>query len=380
MLLYPLYALLFADVGLSEAQISSLFLVWSLTGVLLEVPSGVWADVFSRRRLVTLAPLLKATGFALWTWWPSYGAFLAGFVLWGAGSALRSGTLQALVYAELARLGRSGSYARLVGRAEAGGDLAILLATGLAGPVFALAGYPAVGALSVLVCLGAALVASGLPDHRHHPPSGRAPADATSDEPPEAAPRETSTGMKEVWRRGVDAARRSPALRRALLLVSVLAAVDALDEYLPLLARSFGVDVARVPALLLLVSVGGLVGSWCAEYGQHRAPWLLVAGAASLALGALSGHPAGMVLVAVAFGIFQWAAVVADARLQDAVDDRARATLGSFAGLGTETVSLLIIGGFTLGALWTGPGPLMALCALPYGLLALRWATARRSP
>ena len=51
-LLYPVYALLFADTGLPLWQISSLFALWSLTAVVLEVPSGAWADTVSRRRLL----------------------------------------------------------------------------------------------------------------------------------------------------------------------------------------------------------------------------------------------------------------------------------------------------------------------------------------
>ena len=83
--------MLFAETGLSPAAISSLFVIWSVTGFVLEVPSGLWADVFSRRRLLVAAPLLSGAGFALWSFAPSYPAFAAGFVLWGAGSALRSG-------------------------------------------------------------------------------------------------------------------------------------------------------------------------------------------------------------------------------------------------------------------------------------------------
>ena len=100
-LLYPVYALLFADTGLSVWQMSSLFVLWSATGVLLEVPSGAWADAVSRRTLLVLGPLLGAAGFALWVTVPSYGAFAAGFVLWGARGALGSGALEALVYEEL---------------------------------------------------------------------------------------------------------------------------------------------------------------------------------------------------------------------------------------------------------------------------------------
>ncbi|BFO19842.1 hypothetical protein SHKM778_62300 [Streptomyces sp. KM77-8] len=151
-LLYPVYALLFSDAGLSVEQISSLFAVWSVTGVLLEVPSGVWADTVSRRLLLCAGPLLTGAGFVLWVAVPSYGAFAAGFLLWGAGGALASGALEALVHDELSRLGAAGRYARVMGRARAAGMVAVMAAMGLAGPVLAWGGHTAAGAASVLVC------------------------------------------------------------------------------------------------------------------------------------------------------------------------------------------------------------------------------------
>lgn len=140
-----MYAVLFADAGLSPAAISSLFVIWSVTTFALELPSGLWADVFSRRSLLAASPLLAGAGFGLWVLFPSYPAFAAGFVLWGAGSALRSGTVQALVYEELRRVGAARSYARLAGRSEAVGLLGVVAASAVAAPVLAAGGYRAAG-------------------------------------------------------------------------------------------------------------------------------------------------------------------------------------------------------------------------------------------
>src|SRR4051794_20622599 len=145
-LLYPLYTLRFARTGLSTGQISSLFVLWSLTTLTLEVPAGVWADAVSRRLPLCLGPLLGALGFGLWVVAPSYPVFAAGFVLWGAKSALVSGALEALVYDELSQDGEQDSFARVWGRAQGFGLAAVLLATVLASPVVTLGGYPAIGA------------------------------------------------------------------------------------------------------------------------------------------------------------------------------------------------------------------------------------------
>ncbi|MGP2438207.1 MFS transporter [Streptomyces sp. JW3] len=350
-LLYPVYALLFADTGLSIWQTSSLFALWSLTGVLLEVPSGAWADAVSRRLLLWLGPLLTSVGFALWVLIPSYPAFAAGFVLWGIRGALGSGALEALVYEELVRLGAADRYARLMGRARAAGLLAVMAAMGGAGPVFGYGGYPAVGAASVLVCLLTAAIATRFPEH--------------------PAPSGGGAGWAATLRAGLAAVRAGRSLRRALLLVPAVGAVwGALDEYTPLLVRETGVPDAEVPLLLLLIWTGATAGSLAAgpaeRLGDRGLAWLLTGSAAALAAGAGAGTPAALVLVAVAFGGFQLATVLADVRLQHRIEDAGRATLTSVASLGTGLATVLVYAGYAAVASHASHGTVFALFALVY--------------
>lgn len=364
-LLYPVYALLFADTGLSLWQISSLFALWSLTGVLLEVPSGAWADAVSRRLLLWLGPLLTAAGFALWVIVPSYGAFALGFVLWGARGALGSGALEALVYDELDRLGAAGRYARVMGRARAAGLVGVMAAMAAAGPVFAWGGYPAVGAASVLACLLTAATATRFPEHRR-------PAQEGDD------------GWAAALRSGLAAARGDRTLRAAVLLVPAVGAVwGALDEYTPLLVRETGVADAFVPYLLLLIwtgaTAGGLLAGPAERLGTRGLAALLTGAALALAAGALSGRPAGLVLVAVAFGGFQLATVLADARLQHRIEDTGRATLTSVAGLGTELGTVAVYGAYALLGGGAAHGTVFAVLAVPYLVTALLLACRART-
>jgi hypothetical protein len=384
-LLYPVYVVLFARTGLSAAEISSLLVIWSVTGFVLEVPSGVWADIVSRRRLLSAAPVLAGAGYALWTFLPSYPAFAAGFLLWGAGGALQSGTTQALVYEELKRLGATAAYARLIGRAEAASTIGQLAATGLAGPVLAAGGYQAVGVASVAACLLAAAVGRSLPEGREpgEPPpaaagghgsgsggsgGGGSGGGCTGRGGTGASWRRTYAG---VLRRGLAEARRTPPIRRGLMLVAVLWGVSAVDEYVPLLVQSTGVGPAWLTLLVGLVTAGYAVGGFLAGRGTRWVPGGLAAGAGCLAAGALAGRPAAIVLVAAGFAATQWAHAAAEARLQDHIGDGARATVTSLAGLGTEVVGVAVFSGYALGSLWLGPGPLLALAAVPYLIVAL---------
>ncbi|WCH95834.1 MFS transporter [Streptomyces moderatus] len=362
-LLYPVYALLFADTGMSLWQISSLFALWSITGVLLEVPSGAWADAVSRRRLLWIGPLLTAAGFALWVAVPSYWAFAAGFVLWGAGGALVSGALEALVYDELDRLGAADRYAGVMGRSRAARLLGTVSSIGLAGPVFARGGYAAVGAASFVACVLTAAVATRFPEHRV-----RVETD--------------DYGWAKTLRTGLAEVRGDRAVRGALLLVPAVAAVwGALDEYTPLLVRDIGVAEATVPYLIMLIWAGVTLGSLLTgpaeRLGTTGLAALLAASALALAVGAAARSLAGIALVSLAFAGFQLAEVLADVRLQHRIDESRRATLTSVASLGTELATVVTFGVYALLGTEAAHSTVFAVLALPYLVTASALARSR---
>ncbi|KOX08290.1 MFS transporter [Micromonospora profundi] len=377
-LLYPLYVVLFADTGLSVGQISSLFVLWSAAGIVFEVPSGAWADVVSRRLLLCLAPLVTGAGFALWVLVPSYPAFAVGFLLWGAGGALVSGALEALVFTELDRLGAAGRYARVLGRARTAGVLGVVVTGVLAGPVLAFGGYPAVGVATVFACQLAAAVATRFPEHRRT-------STVASDAPVSDQDDADDLGWWETMRAGVAQVRTHPPVRAAVLLVAVVAADwGALDEFTPLLALDTGVGAKAVPLLLLLlwagVTVGGLLAPAGERLGTRGYAALLALVAVALAGGALIGHPAGFVLIAVAFGAAQLATVLADARLQARITGTSRATVTSLAGMATDVLIIVTYAGYGLLATVASNAVAFALTAGAYLVVALVLVTQRRSP
>jgi hypothetical protein len=357
-LFFAVYALLFADTGLSLAQISSLFVIWSVVSMALEIPSGGWADVYSRRRLLALAAVIRGVGFLLWTVSPSYWAFALGFVLWGIRSALSSGTRDALLYDELAAVGAVDRYVLVSGRAATAALCSMFAAIGLASPALALGGYPLVGALSVLACLGSALCALSFP--------GR-PRVSTSDGL-------GWSGYVGMLRSGLAEARDHPGVRRAAWFAAAAPGFTALDEYLPLLARGTGAPSWAVPLLYLLPAAGmamaGVVAGRLAGLAPRRLAGLLAAAAGVLALGALWHVPAAFLLIGVSFGVLQLGIVLSNAWLQNAITGPARATVLSVANAGAEVCAVLVFGAYALGALWFSTPLLVAAFAVPLLLVA----------
>jgi Major Facilitator Superfamily len=360
------------------------------------VPSGALADTWSRRHLYAIGAALTGLGYAVWIIWPAYPGFALGFVLWGIGGAFASGTLEALVYDALLASGdrsargefRAGddrpagcdvpagdpppadgvasaagrAYARVMGRAGTAGILAMLAATLLATPAYAVGGYRLVGVASVAVVTLGGLLALRLP----------APTDGT----PEPV---TESDENRYWATLRDGLRESVRSRRvawAVVIAALVPGFTALDEYLPLLSRDKGAPTTVVPLLYALTAFAMTAGSALAgrfpALSGRRLAALLAAAAALLAAGAVVRSILGMVAVSASFGVLQFAMVLSETRLQEAVTGRARTTVLSVSGFLSEAFAVALYALFALDA------PLPALFALSAVPLAATAAAVAR--
>ncbi|WP_280471710.1 MFS transporter [Nocardia cyriacigeorgica] len=419
--LYAIYALLFADHGLNAGQISSLFALWSATAFLLEVPSGAWADTVSRRGLLVLSGVLLTLGFTLWTVLPSYLGFAAGFVVWGVSGALRSGTFEALLYDELSLRGEPSAFPRILGYTRAGTEIAVLIAILAATPLYLIGGYPLIGWVSVAMAAAHTCVALSLPgapkavsagdvEELEEDPTGASvapaagsPAEAIIPAPQRTAPTSSDgpiTRYLAMLRSGLTEATRIKSVRNGVVLGALLYGITAFDEYFALVAGEAGVATAVVPVLVAITVVGSLIGSVTAgrtETMRARtmgiavaiAGVLFIAGAVVVGLAArwpaamyvLAGT--GFVALGLSYGVIYNASVVAAARLQDAIEGPARATVTSVSGLLSEVVSLAAFGFVALVTVWLSMSATVALLGL--GVLAIAavtpaWLPRRPAP
>ncbi|XVV02840.1 MFS transporter [Actinosynnema sp. CA-248983] len=342
--IYPLYALLFADTGMSDGQISLLFAIWSTVAVVAEVPFGALADRFSRRGALVAAGVLQACGYALWTAVPGFWTFAAGFVLWGLGGALVSGAMEALLHDGLTAVGAADAFGQVLGRVTAAGLLAQIPAALAATVLFTTGGYSLVGWISVATCLAAAALAARLPE--------------TPRPEPESWPATLRSGLAE--------SSAVPAVRRAVIAVAVLTGIDALEEYFPLMAQDWHVPTALVPIAILAIPLAGAAGAATAHTRRHIAQ-LLALSALLLALAGFLRHPAGLALVAVSYGLYRLVLVIAETRLQHHITGPARATVTSVAGLGSEVAAYAVYATWTLGEV-----PAVAAGILLVALLLIR--------
>ncbi len=131
----PFLILIFRAAGLSFFQIGLLYSIRDLTNNIMEVPTGVLADVFGRRRAMVSAFAAYIVSLVIFYAFNRFALYAVGMVLFGLGEAFRSGTHKALILEYLRLNGRLQEkvsyYGRTRGFSQLGSAVNALLAAGL---------------------------------------------------------------------------------------------------------------------------------------------------------------------------------------------------------------------------------------------------------
>lgn len=87
--------------GLDPLQLVLVGTVLETSVLIFEIPTGIVADVYSRRLSIIIGVFLIAAGFAVTALWPLFIPILIGQVLWGLGYTFTSGANQAWISDEI---------------------------------------------------------------------------------------------------------------------------------------------------------------------------------------------------------------------------------------------------------------------------------------
>lgn len=214
---------MFADKGLNALQISILLMVWAGTSFLLEVPSGVFADKYSRKNILFGAELARIIGYLFWLLMPNFLGFLIGFILWGVKSAFTSGTFEALIYDELKANNEESRYIKVQGIIQSLGYAAFIFA-GIGASLAISFGYSFVLIVSILALAVSSTAILLLPKAR----------------------KIESTGEKEYFKLlkdGLKFSLKTPVILNIIIFIALGQALfGALDEYWSIFANQVGLS------------------------------------------------------------------------------------------------------------------------------------------
>lgn len=131
---YAVYNVFFSLRGLSVWQISLLLAWWALAAMVMEIPTGALADSWSRKNMLTIAPLIKAVCFVIWFLANgNFYLFALGFTFWALSSSLVSGTTEAMLYDACSHAGEKDEYEKFLGRKKFYFNIALAISMILGG-------------------------------------------------------------------------------------------------------------------------------------------------------------------------------------------------------------------------------------------------------
>ncbi len=131
----PFLILFFLEVGINYVQIGILIAVRELTTNLLELPTGMIADSFGRRKSMIFSFVAYILSFITFTFFPGFYYYLGAMVLFSCGDAFRTGTHKAMILTYLEIKGikhlKVHYYGHTRAASQMGSALSSLLAMGL---------------------------------------------------------------------------------------------------------------------------------------------------------------------------------------------------------------------------------------------------------
>ncbi len=111
----PVLALFYIASQVPIEQFAIIMAVFALSTLLLEVPSGVVADLLGKKKTLLLSRFMYVIEICLVAFFNGFAAFLVAKMFSGLGVSLSSGTNQALLYDTLKKLGREKEHKKISG-------------------------------------------------------------------------------------------------------------------------------------------------------------------------------------------------------------------------------------------------------------------------
>jgi MFS family permease len=362
-LMYPVYAIMMGANGIAPFELSVLFIVWSGSALIFEVPSGVLADRYSRKRLLVASGLIKGSVFVVWWFAPSFWGYLTGFIVWGFGSSLVSGTSEAFLFDTLRQRGNTDAFARIYGRGLMANSLGVATALGCGGYA-AQTGY----ALPLIQSAAMPMLASLL-------------VALTFVEPPRSGLPQSHPRLADTLTAGLQEVRGNAAMRWTVAMFAGLVTVyGVLDEYVgPFLTETHAFSLGAIGVIYASLYAMRTIGMEAA----HRLPArsmraiaiVLALSTLGLAASTLVSGYAIAVAIGVYFALTAASEVLLQTQLQHQIEGTARATVTSLAKMAQhacEPMYLLYIGG--IAQAWSFSVAFAAVAALTFAL-AVAFAT-----
>ena len=232
--------------GISFTKLSVILVLWTISMMVLNIPSGVVADRFSRKWTIVAGKLAFLVGISIFALFPSFIGFTIGVLLFGVHEAFIAGAQEAILYDTLKDHRKEHLFGKVTAIATTSREVGLGLGLLIAGFVTQISiGYNLVGS----VCLAAIGVAISimLTETRSHTASDQGK-------------------YLHHLRQSVTAIQKSYQLKRIVLFsATVLAAYLVITEYFVVALKAVHLSYVSVGFLAAIEACFFTVGSFLSQ-------------------------------------------------------------------------------------------------------------------
>ncbi len=244
LLLTPVYSIFMLENGLSDLQLSSMFIISSLATIMGQMPITFITNRVGQRYAMIFGQFLKMIAILLWLAWPSYMGFVVGMTLWGLQAGFRSVAFEGLLYDSVYANGMGDDYTRILGRKSTYESIGTALSA--FGSLLMFLGYDWVTWASVAAILISIICLMAV---KYTPPQHMVAK---------------KVHFTKLFRTGWRVCLKTPCLMSVMMLTLLAVNVPFLDDFLSPLGLQLGIPTEYVGLLSFFLLA-------CATLGQRFA-------------------------------------------------------------------------------------------------------------
>jgi len=249
--IYAVEKIFLLNRGLNIAQIGILLFMWSIMSLILEVPTGILADHWSRRKMLILSGIFFSTCYIIWIFSHSFVIFLLGYFFRTLGATFASGTLQAYVYDILKFHRKENQFEKIWGRGNALRTIGIGTAVGIGG-FLAEQSFQLPLIMSAISVLSLAIIALIWPEIKPI----------------------TKTGEENYWqflKSSLKTVKRNPKLIHIVIYSAIILSIFAnLEEFNDIYLQFLGLPFRYIGIIFTIATIGQSIASLTAHKLKNR--------------------------------------------------------------------------------------------------------------
>lgn len=244
LLLTPVYSIFMLENGLTDFQLSTMFIVSAIGTILAQMPIAFITNRVGQRASMILGQILKIIAILLWLVMPNYVGFVTGMFLWGVQAGFRSVAFEGLVYDSVYANGMGKDYTRILGRKSTYESIGTALSA--FGSLLMFLGYTWVTWASVVAIVLSIVCLLGV---QYTPPKQI---------------RAKTVPFAKIFRTAMRVCLQTPCLITTMLFALLVGNIPYLDDFLSPIGLQIGIPTEYIGVVSLF-----LLG--CATVGQRFA-------------------------------------------------------------------------------------------------------------